>query len=71
MSTARTALCALVLCALPGLAQNWSHWQWTGWPQWLGPHRNGISPETGLFGKVPSFKESWRVHAGPGSSACP
>ena len=68
MSTARTALCALVLCALPGLAQNWSHWQWTGWPQWLGPHRNGISPETGLFGKVPSFKESWRVHAGPGSS---
>ncbi|MCY3790612.1 MAG: PQQ-binding-like beta-propeller repeat protein, partial [Gemmatimonadetes bacterium] len=40
----------------------------TGWPQWLGPHRNGISPETGLFGKAPSFKESWRVHAGQGSS---
>ena len=68
MSTARTALFALVLCALPALAQDWSRWQWTGWPQWLGPHRNGISPETGLFGKAPSFKESWRVHAGQGLS---
>ncbi len=68
MSTARTALFALVLCALPALAQNWSHWQWTDWPQWLGPHRNGISSETGLFGKAPSFRESWRVHAGPGLS---
>ena len=68
MSTARTALFALVLGPLPTLAQDWSHWQWTGWPQWLGPHRNGISPETGLFGKAPSFKESWRVHAGQGSS---
>ncbi|MDE2812270.1 MAG: PQQ-binding-like beta-propeller repeat protein [Gemmatimonadota bacterium] len=68
MSTARTALFALVLGALPTLAQDWSHWQWTDWPQWLGPHRNGISPETGLFGKAPSFKESWRIHAGPGLS---
>ncbi|MXX40084.1 MAG: PQQ-binding-like beta-propeller repeat protein [Gemmatimonadetes bacterium] len=68
MSTARTTLFALVLGALPVVAQNWSHWQWTDWPQWLGPHRNGISSETGLFGKVPSFRESWRVHAGPGSS---
>ena len=68
MSIARNALFALVLGTLPTLAQDWSHWQWTDWPQWLGPHRNGISLETGLFGKVPSFKESWRVHAGPGSS---
>ncbi len=68
MSTAYTALFALVLGALPALAQDWSHWQWTDWPQWLGPHRNGISSETGLFGKAPSFKESWRVHAGQGSS---
>jgi len=68
MSTARTALFAIVLGALPTLAQDWSHWQWTDWPQWLGPHRNGISSETGLFGKVPSFRESWRVHAGQGSS---
>ena len=66
MSTARTALFSIVLGALPALAQDWSHWQWTDWPQWLGPHRNGISSETGLFGKAPSFKESWRVHAGPG-----
>ena len=68
MSTARTALFALFLGVLPALAQDWSHWQWTGWPQWLGPHRNGISPETGLFGKAPSFRESWRVHAGTGLS---
>ena len=68
MSTAYTALFAFVLGALPALAQDWSHWQWTDWPQWLGPHRNGISSETGLFGKAPSFKESWRVHAGQGSS---
>ena len=68
MRNAYTALFFLVLGALPALAQDWSHWQWTGWPQWLGPHRNGISPETGLFGKAPSFRESWRVHAGPGLS---
>ena len=68
MRNAYTALFFLVLCALPALAQDWSQWQWTGWPQWLGPHRNGISPETGLFGKTPSFRESWRVHAGPGLS---
>ena len=68
MSIVRTALFALVLGTLPALAQDWSHWQWTDWPQWLGPHRNGISSETGLFGKAPSFRESWRVHAGQGSS---
>ena len=68
MNTVRSALFVLALCAFPTLAQDWSHWQWTDWPQWLGPHRNGISSETGLFGKVPSFRESWRVHAGQGSS---
>ena len=68
MSTARTALFVLVLGTLPAWGQDWSPWQWTDWPQWLGPHRNGISPETGLFGKAPSFKESWRIHAGPGLS---
>ena len=68
MSTVPIALFVLVLGALPTLAQDWSHWQWTGWPQWLGPHRNGISSETGLFGKAPSFNESWRVHAGPAFS---
>ena len=68
MSTVRTALFVLVLGTLPTLAQDWSYWQWTDWPQWLGPHRNGISPETGLFGKAPSFKESWRIHGGRGLS---
>ena len=47
MSIARNALLALVLCSLPAVAQNWSQWQSTGWPQWLGPDRNGISSETG------------------------
>ena len=68
MSIARNALLALVLCALPTLAQDWSRWQSTGWPQWLGPDRNGISSETGLFGDEPSFEESWRVQGGKGFS---
>ncbi len=68
MSIVRNALLALVLCALPTLAQDWSRWQSTGWPQWLGPDRNGISPETGLFGDEPSFEESWRVQGGKGFS---
>ena len=68
MSIARNALLALVLCALPTLAQDWSRWQSSGWPQWLGPDRNGISPETGLFGDEPSFEESWRVQGGKGFS---
>ena len=58
----------LVLCTSPTLAQDWSSWQSTGWPQWLGPDRNGISSETGLFGDAPSFEESWRVQAGKGFS---
>ncbi len=64
-------LCAslfLVFCAFPALAQDWSSWQSAGWPQWLGPARNGISSETGLFGHELSFEESWRVPAGKGFS---
>ena len=68
MSIARNALFVLVLCAFPALAQDWSRWQSAGWPQWLGPDRNGISPETGLFGDEPSFEESWRVQGGKGFS---
>ena len=68
MSIARNTLLVLVLCTLPALAQDWSQWQSTGWPQWLGPDRNGISPETGLFGDEPSFEESWRVQGGKGFS---
>ena len=59
---------ALALCAFPTLAQNWSQWQSAGWPQWLGPDRNGISSETGLFGDEPAFEESWRVQGGKGFS---
>jgi len=62
------AALTLVLCTFPALAQDWSRWQSTGWPQWLGPDRNGISPETGLFGDEPSFEESWRVQGGGGFS---
>ena len=58
----------LALCSFPALAQDWSNWQSTGWPQWLGPDRNGISPETGLFGDKSSFKETWRVQGGKGFS---
>ena len=58
----------LLLCAFPALAQDWSSWQSLGWPQWLGPDRNGISPETGLFGDKLSLNESWRVQGGKGFS---
>ncbi len=39
--------------------------QSASWYQWLGPQRNGISPETGLFDDTSSFSEIWRVKAGP------
>ena len=58
----------LLLCAFPAFAQDWSRWQSGGWPQWLGPDRNGISPETGLFGDKLSLNESWRVQGGNGFS---
>ena len=68
MKNILSASLVLVLCAFPTLAQNWSQWQSAGWPQWLGPDRNGISSETGLFGDAPSFTESWRVQGGKGFS---
>ena len=58
----------LLVCAFPALAQDWSRWQSAGWPQWLGPNRTGISPETGLFGDKLSINESWRVQGGKGFS---
>jgi outer membrane protein assembly factor BamB len=38
------------------------------WPQFLGPHRNGISAETGLVDQWPTGgpKEVWRVKGGVG-----
>ncbi|HSG72494.1 MAG TPA: PQQ-binding-like beta-propeller repeat protein [Planctomycetaceae bacterium] len=40
------------------------------WPQFLGPHRNGISDETGLLDKWPAEgpKELWRIEGGVGMS---
>jgi len=40
------------------------------WPQLLGPHRNGLSTETGLFDAWPDGgpKEVWRVKGGIGMS---
>lgn len=55
------ATIVLVFCAFPAAAQDW--------PQWLGPDRNGISAETGLFGAELSFAEAWRVPAGKGFSS--
>jgi outer membrane protein assembly factor BamB len=40
------------------------------WPQFLGPQRNGLSEETGLFEEWPADgpKEAWRVPGGVGMS---
>jgi len=40
------------------------------WPQWLGPHRNGISNETGLLKSWPAVgpKIQWRIPLGDGYS---
>ena len=40
------------------------------WPQFLGPHRNGISDETGLLDQWPTDgpKEVWRIEGGVGMS---
>lgn len=42
----------------------------TNWPQFLGPHRNGISEETGLIDKWTGDgpQEVWRVEGGVGMS---
>lgn len=40
------------------------------WPQWLGPNRNGASPETGLLSDWPANgpKVVWKVEGGDGYS---
>src|SRR5689334_23284832 len=41
------------------------------WPQWLGPNRNGASPETGLLKTWPQAgpKVIWKVDGGEGFSS--
>ena len=38
------------------------------WPQWLGPHRDGVYRETGVLTAIPAdgLKELWRVPVGGG-----
>lgn len=42
----------------------------TDWPQFLGPHRNGHSAETGLIDRIPSdgVPVQWRIKGGVGMS---
>ncbi len=42
------------------------------WPQWRGPHRDGISAETGWLKEWPTDgpKTLWRANAGAGMSSC-
>lgn len=41
------------------------------WPNWMGPHRNGSSPETGLLTDWPAGgpKQLWKIAGGDGYSA--
>src|SRR3954454_15277272 len=54
------AALALLALTLPALAADW--------PQWLGPNRNGTSPETGLLTTWPAGgpKALWKVPGGDG-----
>lgn len=61
------AACAALLVCTPLAAQDWSNWQSPGWPQWLGPARNGVSNEKGAFAGS-RVKEVWRVKGGQGFS---
>ena len=69
MINTRNALIALIALALPTLAPSGSPAQDPDWPQWLGPQRNGISPEPGLFGARPTREEVWRVARQHGARA--
>jgi outer membrane protein assembly factor BamB len=54
------ALCLLVMVALPALAADW--------PQWLGPRRDGSSPEK-VKPWTGDLKVVWRKEVGPGHSS--
>jgi len=58
----RTAiLIAMMLAAAPASAADW--------PQWLGPNRDGVSPETTWLADRPDPKEIWRASVGLGPSS--
>ncbi|MCS7045250.1 MAG: PQQ-like beta-propeller repeat protein [Gemmataceae bacterium] len=59
----RLAIASFFLCALTLTAADW--------PQWLGPHRNGFSPETGLLTTWPTSgpKVLWKARGGDGYSS--
>src|SRR6185295_11092213 len=61
--TRRCLISALLLATATASAADW--------PQFLGPARNGISPETGLMKSWPTDgpKEVWRVPGGVGMSS--
>jgi outer membrane protein assembly factor BamB len=60
-----------VLVVLISITQTFAQGKSAGWPQFLGPDRNGISQEKGLIGSWPQggLKEVWRVRGGVGMSA--
>jgi len=73
ITVAVTCLFAIVLCVnarsepkKPGASSGAT----AAWPQFLGPDRNGISPETGLIAAWPKDgpPEVWRVAGGQGMS---
>src|SRR5438874_746716 len=41
------------------------------WPQWRGPHRDGVWAETGIVAAFPpdGLKARWRAKVGPGWSS--
>lgn len=61
---------ASLLLLAAALAAMTCHAQAADWPQFLGPNRNGISPETGLIQQWPAdgLKQLWRVPGGVGMS---
>ena len=54
------SLAMLILIGAPALAGDW--------PQWLGPNRDGTSPEK-IKPWKDKLKEAWRVEVGPGHSS--
>src|SRR5688572_27429669 len=72
MNAKQAVFHVLALClAVPGIlpAQTPSN-KTADWPQFLGPTRNGISPETGLLNEWPVAgpKEVWRTKGGVGQA---